>query len=157
MTIIGLLQRPLELHENKKILKLRVVRYDATLQISLPRTFLNKHRGGWFLSDKQIISINKLFEERFEEDLYRYCVINHEAAGTQIKESIQQFAELYNIVIWGDAQGNQEDITYQSLRKKEYRFRISLSEKQKIPPVLSHENLNKIARKSPRSVPPEEN
>jgi hypothetical protein len=45
------------------------------MEIHLPITFLTERRGGFAISDAHTITINKLFENRFEEDLWKFCLL----------------------------------------------------------------------------------
>lgn len=67
------------------------------------------------LSIHTVILLNRYFETKFEEDLCRF-IDSFMIRGGTYKAAIEAFAELYNIDI-------EEDITYEALKKKDYRFR----------------------------------
>lgn len=75
-------------------------------------------RLGFDFSNENILVINRILENSFEESLYQF-VRNHVKEGVRFKgykEAIEQFADSYGIEI-------EEDISYEGLKKKEARFR----------------------------------
>ncbi len=113
--IAAFLHRPLLFHHRKELLKMRTDKFEATLTIRLPFTILTERRGGYDISDRYIITLNKLFENRFEEDLWRFCIAMN-LRKIETKDAIELFCSIYNISI-------DEDITFDALKKKEWRFR----------------------------------
>jgi len=125
IVLASLLQRPLRHHYPPTVLTYRVFdKFDDTLTVYLPKWWLTKYEFGHTLTNNQIISVNKLFEERFEEDLLKACSL---AAiyNVEIKQALEEFCMRHNISI-------EEHITYETLRKKEYRKRMQIL-KENIP------------------------
>lgn len=89
------------------------------MQMYFPRWWMLQAHFGLDLPPQNIILLNKLFEERFEEDLAKHCRLQ-EICGVQIKHSMEEFCNLHNIVV-------DEDISEDALKKKEYRTRQQFS------------------------------
>ncbi|MGN6476261.1 MAG: hypothetical protein ACTHKV_03470 [Flavipsychrobacter sp.] len=104
---------------NKKILNISTRDYNATIRFQLPVDTL--YRINTELSDQQVYSINRYLENVFETDL---CIIVSVASvfGVEKKQAIERFANKFGIQI-------EEDVTYEALQKKEYRFRKSSTAK----------------------------
>lgn len=119
-------------HDNKQILKMRLDSYESFIDIHLPKTFLTERRGGFDIKDQHVIVLNKLFEKKFEADLWRLCTVMN-ILGVEIKEALTEVAESYNIVI-------DEDITYEALKQKEFRYRkkMELSAPDLSPEVVKN-------------------
>jgi hypothetical protein len=132
--IAASLFRPLQFHHRKELLKLRTDKFDARMDIHLPITFLTERRGGFAISDAHTITINKLFENRFEEDLWKFCLLKN-IQDVETKDALEEFCQLYNIVI-------DEDITYEAIKKKEWRYRKKMKNSA---PQLSRENFEEIS------------
>jgi hypothetical protein len=128
--IAAFLFRPIKFHHRKEMLRLRTDKFDATLQIHLPITILTERRGGFEISDAHTITLNKLFENRFEEDLWKFCLVEN-IKEVETKDALEKFCTLYNIVI-------DEDITYEAIKKKEWRYRKKMNN---CAPQLSREEL----------------
>lgn len=134
MIVASSLEKPIEFHHKKEVLKRRTDKYDATLQIHCPKTFFKKRRFGLDTSEKQTITINKLVETQFEEELWKTALYMQAMAGSEIKEALEYFCRNHNIII-------DEDITYEALKQKEFRFR---KKKEKSAPQLSREKMTII-------------
>jgi hypothetical protein len=118
ITLMPHLERPADLQRKKEFIRLRVDRYDASLIVHCPMTFLTRNKYGFAISDESTISINKLFEERFDEDLFRFCSMLN-LVGIDRKDAIEEFCSIYNLDM-------EFDISYEALQKKEYRFRKNM-------------------------------
>lgn len=134
MSVAPHFEKPIRLKHNYKVLKFRVEKYTAEMTIVVPQSYLRKRHHGYYITDRATISLNKLFEARFDEDLWRF--VKNKGEGL-IKDAIEQFAKEYSLVI-------DEDITYESLKKKEYRFgerikNLEINSKISVP-QLSPEN-----------------
>lgn len=130
----SLLTRPRRLHEKKEIISYRVFdKFDTQMKVYLPKWWLEKYEVGHTLEEEQIISLNKFFEERFEEDLTTFCKLSI-VYKVEIKKSLEDFCMRHRIEI-------EEHITYDALKQKEYRARKA-SEKMFFnnPAELSSEN-----------------
>ncbi len=129
MSVVSLLERPLHIHKKKEFIRLRTDRFEDKLIIHCPISFLSKYRYGVDITDEKTISLNKLFEEKFEEELTFFCQILS-ICGVEIKDALEEFCKNFNIDIG-------TDISYDALKKKEYRFR----QKQTFsPPQVSPKN-----------------
>lgn len=71
-----------------------------------------------------ILQINRFLENLFDQSLYLHVKArlkdDREMKGW--KDALLSFAEEYNLVLDPDI-GEKEDITYEGLKKKEYRYR----------------------------------
>jgi hypothetical protein len=104
---------------SKKILSIAPKDNNDVMKFQLPvDTF---YRINTELSEQQVYSINRYLENVFETDL---CVIVGIASAFMVerKMAIERFANKYGIVL-------EEDITYEALQKKEYRYRKSSTAK----------------------------
>jgi hypothetical protein len=112
----SLLERPLELKQSPDKIRMRVDVYDVLMEVHCPMTFLTRNIYGFEVKGEHVISINKLFEERFDEDLFRYCFPFSLTNDIERKEALELFSNAYGLEI-------DVDITFDALQKKEYRFR----------------------------------
>lgn len=133
MSVAGLLDNPIEFHKTKAELRLRTDRYTTRLDIHCPMTFLTKRRFGFHISDQHTISLNKLFELRFEEDLYKFC-LTYSIMGIDNKVAIDDFCRCYGIEI-------EDDISFEAIKKKEYRYRKELENRA---PQMSRKKIASI-------------
>lgn len=93
--------------------------FSDELKFSLPKDTL--YRINTELTEQQVHSINRYLENVFETDLYM-IVACASVFGIEKKLAIERFAERHRIRI-------DEDITYEALQKKEYRYRKSSTAK----------------------------
>jgi hypothetical protein len=133
MSIASALENPLRIQHRPCITKIRFDTFDTILDIKAPRWWLEKYQFGHVLNEHQVITINKLFETKFEDDLYNFCT-QLSFVGVETKIAILQFCDRFNIEI-------DVDVTYEALKKKEYRFRKNL---EKNTAQLSREGTRKI-------------
>lgn len=125
--VAAFLYRPLDFRKNAALLKNRADRFDTPLDVELPMTVYTKGHGpGYAIDDDRIITLNKLFENKFEEDLWQFVLIRN-IGDVETKDALLEFAARYNIEI-------DEDITYECLKKKEWRYRQKM---KKTSPQLS--------------------
>lgn len=110
----ALLERPLEIKKSEDKIRMRVDVYDTVMEVHCPMNFLKRNIYGFEVKNEHVISLNKLFEERFDEDLYRFCFA-YQLSGREKKEAIEMFCNAYGLEF-------DVDVTYESLRKKEWRF-----------------------------------
>lgn len=87
--------------------------YKSTVTFTVPYHY-------FYLTKKELsihtcILLNRYFETKFEEDLSRF-VDSFMVKGGKYKSAIEAFAEIYGIEI-------EDDISYEALKKMEYRFR----------------------------------
>lgn len=127
--IAAMLERPIEFQRTKEALRCRVDHYTQSVEIHCPMAFLTKGRYGFDINERHILTLNKFYEAIFEEKLYQFCAM-HSIGRVEIKDSLEEFCRLHGIEI-------DEDITWEALKKKEYRYRKNL---QNISPQLSPQN-----------------
>lgn len=116
--LAGLLQRPVRIHKKKDFLRMRVDKFTELMDILCPISFLTNDVLGTYISDSHTISLNKLFEEKFEEELTFFSTVLN-ICGVETKDAIEEFCKNYNIEVGSD-------ISFEALKKKEYRFRKNL-------------------------------
>jgi hypothetical protein len=104
---------------NKKILTISFKDLNSQLKFQLPMDML--YRVEDQLTEQQIYYINRYLENIFETDL---CMIVSIASvfGIEKKIAIERFAAKFGIQL-------EEDVTYEALQKKEYRYRKSSTAK----------------------------
>jgi len=121
-TIIAFLDRKFYSTRKEDIVFKRFDKLTDAIDIYLPKYWLNK-RGisyGYDVSMQNTIIINKMFEERFAEDICKHCTL-YDTMGFDIKDAIEDFCTVHMVDI-------ETDISFDALKKKEYRYR---KEKQK--------------------------
>ena len=141
----GLLARPIRDQNPPDVIQQRFDKLDGFFIMKAPKWWLEKKDKGYDITDDHAFSLTKLFENRFEEELYMFCQLMM-MTGVETKDALIAFCVYYNIVI-------DEDITYDCLKKKEYRYRIGVEKSlenfglkcplQK-PPILSEVSLKKL-------------
>ncbi|OPZ62078.1 MAG: hypothetical protein BWY84_01248 [Candidatus Aerophobetes bacterium ADurb.Bin490] len=114
--IAGLLERPHKTFEKKAVLEYRVFdKLETEMLIYLPKSWLKHYRHGHTITAEGMLALTKFFENQFEEDLYKFCEMAR-AYKVQTKKAIEDFCWRHHISI-------EEDITYETLVKKEQRMR----------------------------------
>jgi len=142
--LVALLERPFKSHKRKDILSFRVFdKFDTPMHTYLPKSWLKNYKYGHTLSDQNIIALNKFFENQFEEDLYKACELAR-IYKVELKKAMEEFCWRHCIEI-------EEHISFEALKKKEYRFRIEQEKQkqktlQKHPPPLSRQNLTLLRK-----------
>jgi hypothetical protein len=125
---MGFLDRKFYFRQNEELVHKAFDVFDEQLEIFLPRWWMLQSHFGTDIPAQNIILINKLFEERFEEDLSKYCSMK----GGKIKKSIEDFCTRHQISI-------DDDITFDALKQKEYRERKKMEKLYcKVVPSFSH-------------------
>lgn len=73
---------------------------------------------GFALTEDHTIQINRFFEQYFDRELYFFVKhrIRENERYSGYKEAIQEFATHYGLIL-------EEHITYEALKKMEYRYR----------------------------------
>lgn len=89
--------------------------YNTQMIINLPSYWLKERKYKIYLTQTNIIYLNKHFEEKFEEHLYMYCLMKT-SQGMQKKDALELFCSSFNIEV-------PEDITMDALVQKEFRER----------------------------------
>lgn len=124
MCLMGFLDRKFYNRDKDVIIHQAFNAYTVHLTLFLPRIWLLASHYGQDLPPQNVINLNRLMQERFEEDLYKHCQVLT-LTGIDIKDALEDFCRLHDISI-------EEDISFESLKKKEYRIR-KLYEKKYIP------------------------
>jgi hypothetical protein len=112
-----------KVHDAPKILRQRVDTFDSFMDIYLPKGILThkdneayvKVKGGFEISDQHTIILNKLFETKFAEELWKMTTIMN-ILGIETKDALIEICNTYGIVI-------DDDITFDALKQKEFRYR----------------------------------
>jgi hypothetical protein len=110
---------PLMARVNKKELAIAFKDFNDKLSFQLPIDML--HRMETQPTDQQVYSINRYLENVFETDLCMF-VACASFFGIERKMAIDRFATMHKISI-------EEDVTYEALKQKEYRFRKNSTSK----------------------------
>lgn len=118
--MMALLDRPNIVRESKDKIKMKLDEYDIELQIFCPIWFIKKNMYGFDISEHNVIALNKFIEQRFTEDLFKFCYLFNKC-GISLDDAIEEFCKCHDIEI-------DEDITMDALKKKEYRYRKHLSD-----------------------------
>lgn len=118
--ILALLDKPSTIRERKEKIKMKLDEYNVELLIFCPIWFIKKNMYGFDISDNHMISLNKYIEQRFTEDLFKFCYIMNKC-GISLEEAMEEFCKCHNIEI-------DDDITMDALKKKEYRYRKHLTD-----------------------------
>lgn len=116
--MMALLDRPNMVRESKEKIKMRLDEYNVELLIFCPIWFIKKNMYGFDISENHMISLNKYIEQRFTEDLFKFCYILNKC-GVSLEDGMAEFCKCHDIEI-------DEDITLDALKKKEYRYRKHL-------------------------------
>ena len=120
--------------------------YEAKLNISINEWQFNGI--GYNIAPEKAIAINSFIEKIFTEHLYQWCYVRTKknCRFKGVDEQIRSFAAHHNIVLDDD----QEDISFDALKKKEYRFRLNL--------IKHHNEYRKLffADLSPRKIKPQQ-
>ncbi|HEX8357713.1 MAG TPA: hypothetical protein VF610_09885 [Segetibacter sp.] len=132
IVVEALLSRPTEDHNTPAVLRQRFDKYTTPLEIFLPDRNRLK-RKGFVFTDKHTLALNKFFERQFCEQLLTWCELGV-VYKVEFKKNIEEFCWRYKINIGGQA---DDDISFDALKKKEYRFRKKNEEKKQ--PVRSSE------------------
>jgi hypothetical protein len=129
----ALLTRPAEDHHSATEIKQRFDKYDTPLEFYMPVRNLFK-RKGFAITERQTISLNKFFEKQFCEQLLTWCEMGV-IYNVEFKKNIQEFCWRHKILI---GEESDDDITFDSLKQKEYRSRKKKEEKSKqpAPPIV---------------------
>ncbi|MCK9402933.1 MAG: hypothetical protein M0Q26_06010 [Chitinophagaceae bacterium] len=98
-------------------------KYDNFIDIKMPAKWLKHYRYGTDIDPKKAVYINKLVENKFEDELVNYCTLL-DMFDIKRKDSLLDFCTRYNFEI-------DVDITFDSIKKMEYRYRQKNKEKYK--------------------------
>ncbi len=115
MVLAACIEKNVYKDRSKQQLTHRFDSFSENITIYFPSHWLRNYYHGNGISNEKAIFINKFLEERFEEDLYRYCFML-DLAGVQRKDAIEDFCRHYHLEI-------DLHITFENLKKMEYRFR----------------------------------
>jgi hypothetical protein len=117
---------------------------EAMLKIEISQFTFNNI--GFEISPGKVLAINTFLEKIFTEHLYQWCIIStkRNIRFKGLDEQIRSFAQHHGIILDDD----NEDISFDALKKKEYRFRMNI--------IRNHNEYRKLfsANLSPRKVAP---
>lgn len=115
--VLGFLSKEVPADTKKMDTDLRFKHFTKQVWFTLPQHHVNKGRHGLNISDPQIISLNRYFENEFEESMFHCCNYIQLASSTiQRKQALEIFVGRFGIEI-------DEDITMDCLIKTDYRTR----------------------------------
>lgn len=104
---------------NKKELAIASKDYSEKIAFQVPIDMI--HRLETELTHQQVYGINRYLENVFETDLCMFVACAN-FFGIERKVSIERFASMHKISI-------EEDVTYEALKQKEYRYRKNSTSK----------------------------
>lgn len=135
MVLVACLEKKVRRDRDEQEIINRFDRLTDKLDIFCPSNWLYNYYHGIGLSREKVLFINKLVEERFEEELTMFC--NHKViSGSTRRNAIELFCTLHGIVI-------EEDVLYDNLKKMDLRSREKMAKTvHKTPLDLSPELLN---------------
>jgi len=107
-------------------LNIKLRSYNSVLRVLIPWDYL--YRINQELSPSVIVRLNNFFENQFREELHRYVQALTDT-GETVKEAIEKFAEKYGIEL-------DEDVSFDCLKKMEYRDRIAVKTASQIPDAV---------------------
>jgi hypothetical protein len=119
-TLLGYITTRIYLQNQAHVTHRKFDEFNTPLYVLLPFHWLKNYQYKTSISKVNIIYINKHFEERFTRELSWYCYVLS-LTGIEFKDALEQFCKGHNIEI-------DEDITFEALKKKEYRERKKLKE-----------------------------
>jgi hypothetical protein len=98
-------------------------------EITVVLNYWQYEKLGSDIAPDRVVAINNFIEELFAEQLYLYCQahINTHSRYKGYEASIRSFAERHGIVLDAD----DEDISYETLKRKELRYRRAMEKKCK--------------------------
>ena len=118
----SMIDNPLRVRKKKLEIEHRCFdKFTAPLALAFPKWFIMRREYALNISDLHIITLNKLFEEKFELDFHNFCLM-YVLHGKQIKIAIEDFCTANKIEI-------DQHISYDALKKKEYRYRLENAKK----------------------------
>jgi hypothetical protein len=122
--MISLLEKKAYSSGARDIHKATFSTYRDKVEMVIPQSYIIKNIHGLHISIDKAIVVNRYYENQFEEDLYHFCKYNLTKNGKHpgYDVAICQFAERHCIEF-------DVDITFEALKKMEYRFRKNLEKK----------------------------
>jgi hypothetical protein len=115
--------------------------FTERIECVIPQNEVIWGTGGLNIEVAKVLVINRYFGNQFEEDLYHFCQRNitpGRYAGYD--RALDLFAKRYDIEF-------EEDITFEALKKMEYRYRKSFEQNLTaiVPPSGSHTQMSIFA------------
>jgi hypothetical protein len=117
------LSKPNITREKNDIIKHKADRFDTSLEIFCPLWFLKKNMYGHDINDKQMVAVNKLFDDMFTVDLFRFCYMMS-LFNVSIEDAIYEFCKVYDLEI-------DTDITFDALKQNSIKTTELLNPKRK--------------------------
>jgi len=121
LTVAISLKKPLRSQDSPAAKRIRFDSFTSSINIKAAPSFLSHYDYDLSISENQALTVNKLMEAKFEEELYQFCLALY-MVGIETKDALQAFCNKYGIEI-------EEDIAFDTLKKKEYRFRKEVEKK----------------------------
>lgn len=122
-TLLGFLTKKIYKLKESKIEYRKFDQFTMKIDIYLPSYWLRNYKYKRDITRENIIYLNKHFEEVFEEKLCWHCYM-FSLFDIEYKDAIEDFCKRFDIEI-------DEDITFEALKKKEYRARKHIEENVK--------------------------
>lgn len=135
MTIALSLKKPIRNKEGQPVKKMRFDSFTSNFILKASTSWFGHSDYNLAVDENQALTVNKLMEQKFEEDLYNFCT-QLSLVGVETKDALHLFCEQYNLEI-------DEDIAFEALKKKEYRYRKDL---EKNCAELSRERTKQILK-----------
>ncbi len=138
MSMACVLDKNVYSDRNTRLMQTNFVELNCKCKIFFPISWLKNYRYGTAIEDKKQIFINNLIEYEFERELHVFVQsnINNTVRFKGYKQALENFATVFNLVI-------DEDISFENLRKIEYRFRKKVE--QKYQRNNGHQKRNNVA------------
>ena len=113
-----LLEKNIYPHHSKAQLEYKLSNYKTACTILLPFSWLKNRDYGVGLSEKNVVSLNEYIQLHFEVCFFTFLMdrLSRNHRFNTVNESIEEFANHYNIII-------DEDITMEALVKMSFRLR----------------------------------
>jgi hypothetical protein len=122
--------------KEKNIFKIDTAGYDSVLSVCFSKSFVDRCEGNFKVNKENVIAINKIFEETFQNEVWKHSSIMS-VIGIGIKDSLLEFCKSYNII-------PDEDLPLKTLIEKEFRYRKKM---QVNHPELSVEGIKNTIKK----------
>lgn len=121
-SILGFLDKRFYTHQSTSLSYRHFDNFSAILVINMPGWWVKQASIMLHMTEGNMINLNKHFENRFEEDLVKFC-IPLTVAGLEIKKSIELFCKIHDVKI---GEESDDDITFDSILQKHKRKRKKL-------------------------------
>ena len=114
-SLVGYLERKFFTRQSETISYRHFDEFTAALIISMPSWWIIRTHFATDIPTGNVIYINKHFEERFEEDLVKFCLVL-QLGGVEVKQALETFCAMHEIEL-------DVDMTFEAIKQKHYRAR----------------------------------